>query len=767
MKKNIRFVLILTAIALLALSALGLIACNNDDIVELRVENAKISFMKGDVFETGEGFAVYAVYKDGKTVDVTEEAEIRRENGMDMNVVGDYQITVVYGSKREIYVVYVNDSEDVLRKIEADTSSVKKQYKLGDKLSLDNIEITLTYENAQNVAFPVKTSSLVGLDVVLTRNGQIVENQVFDSMGKFTVTLSKGNVKTSFDVTVDGVNIADAQGAITVGGYYKNTVLEGDILVQGAYLRYGEESGLQPGEPYTANIYEFKFGDNYTYFKEDYNEHMEYHCAVDDKGFFVTYLENGQLRHKTGNEEMMNGAPISLWYSNDTEYGAENALKNLYAHALVCTNGDLKETVNESTREYSFAFSGLEFRDNGYDYYETTVTFRLSQNYAVEYLKIDQYYYEDNSSLSQLEDYKPSYITDPDTGKTTPGEEYTYRTIITLNQTSGERTATNKYNREMFKVTSYNLEYDGNTLDDESVIELNAGNHNYTIKITDLQPSTANLTVDAIYFDFDGNRDRPGDFLSNEHFVIRLENNEIKITAWHGGTWTIYLRTEQTEKKINLNITGEDPAEMNPKLYNAVSKTFYDGSDKTLSIGGTAYFYGAVENYANAEQEWTINSGNGEYATITADNVNGIDCWKFTATQAGTYQITVTSTIASLTNCIFTFTVNDAVDFVDLLSGTYAVQDRVGDIYRVTFTLTDEQALEGKATVTRTPTDEDNNPLPDKAVEQEIEFYVDGMEIVVKHSDGEDIYVDFAVNDDNKLELVDQRENRYELIREE
>ena len=768
MKGSKRCIVFAVVAVLLLCTMLIFVACDKDnqsDIVELRVENAKINFMCGDMFETGDNFKVYAEHKDGSIEDVTVSATVRKESGMDMSVAGDYQITVAFADKRVIYTVYVNDSENVLRRIELDTSAVTKQYRLGDKVSLDGLVLSLTYENSQNVVFSETTTALNDFNIAIVGTDGTVIDDIFTSLGTFTVTVSRGNVKASFNMTADSVNISTVQSALAVGGYYSRDVASGNIRVQGARMYIPEGSTLKPGEAFTTESYEYAFGDNYTYFKESHNAPVaEYHCTVDSEGLFVTYLQDGVISTSNrNNPSMMNGAPLFLWYNSETVYGVENMLNNLYSHALKSSNNDLKETVDESKKTYSFTFSGLEQRDIKSDYYETTVTFKLGENYAITNVEVTQDYYENNSSLSGQEGYKPTFTTDV-SGKTKPNGDYTYRTLITVEQTLGERTAQNKYGRDMFNVSSYKLMYDGKELADNAVLECVAGNM-YNLQIVDVLPSTANLAVDVMLFDYEGNREGADLWIANEHFSLTRSGNNITLSTKHGGTWTFIFKTKNTTRTLKINVIGEAPREdMKPKLLNNASGTFYDGNEKTISVGDEVYFYGAVEQYANAAQTATVYADYAQYATVTPTTVGGVACWKFTATKEGTYQVTVVSDVAAIVRCIFTFTVSK-VDFTGLLSGTYTVQDRAGVIYTATFAVNDSEPIAGSVSVTRTPTDEDDNLIVDKAVTQTFTFSVEGTRIAVAHSVSDTIWVEFEVDENNNIVLIDQHNIKFVMTK--
>lgn len=769
MKKIKRYFMAVALLVSLVCLAVGLVACDKGaKIVDLRIENAQINFMRGDVFDTGEDFTVTAVFGDGTEKDVTAEVVIRQESGMDMNVPGNYQITVSYGKKKAIYTVYVNDAEDVLRKIELDTANVKKTYELGDTVSYENLRVKLTYENSQGALFDEETTSLKGFAVEIKDADGVKSGNVFTSLGKFTVTLSKSGLKASYEVNVAGVNISTVQGALTVGSFYKDKVVSGEAVVKEQIADHELNESFR---------HQYTFGDNYTRLLIKSSEAAQstntYHCSVDGDGLFVVRVENGKIvSNNINHPDMINGSPYYLWYYKDTVYGIEGVLNKLYERAKVCSNNDLKETADEDTRRYSFSFTGLEQRSNSVDYFETTVSFTLSEDYTIASVEYRQDYYEDNSAWAEGE---RTFETDPVTGKTRPLTRPSHYTIVTVTQTVGERTEKNEYSRDMFKISSFDLMYNGNKLENGAVFKCDKvtsevegdPNGKYELTIGNILPSTASFAQDRLYLDYEGNRNgASAGMISNEHFTVTHSEGRIFITARHGGRWTVYFTTAKFKFTLVLDITGADPTSIAPKLWSAANGNFYEGGNKTLALNGVAYFYGAVNAYANGAQEAVITSGDTANAVLQETEIDGIACYKFSASQAGTYAVTVTSTANPALSCTFTFTVSDAANFDDLLTGAYTAKDMVGNIYTLTFSRSDEGGLiRGEVLITRTPTDENDVPIEGEAVSQTLAFYVEGTEITVEHSDSDKIYIDLSVNEENELVLVDQRGGRITLTR--
>lgn len=756
MKKIKRYAIAFMLVLSLVCTALGLSACGEPKITALRIENARIDFMQGDEFETGEDFTVIAVYSDGTEKDVTAEASVRQESGMDMNVIGNYQITVSFGDKREIYTVYVNGTERILSKIELDHSAVKKNYNLGDTVSLDGLVLYLTYENSHGD--PVKTTSLKDFTVEIKgEDGALVEDML-PALGKYTVTISQGNVKASFELTADTIDVSTVENAVIVGSLNRGNVLSGDTVIKEQIALNGLHESFH---------YQYEYGKNYTRFSDVHlNPAETYHCSTDEEGIFIIRQAGEEIvKSDRSHPDMMNGSPYYLWYYGNTVYGIEDTLIQLYNHAKQCTNKDLVETANEATGEYTFSFSGLERRSNNYDYYETTVSFTLSGDYTIASAQYRQDYYEDNSAWAEGE---RTFVTDPVTGITTPlSERPSHFTVVTVSQTAGERTAENPFTRDLFNISSFDLKYGDRVLEDGATFDCDVATGQYNLAIENVLPVTASFAQDDITFDYEGNRNGEDSMLSNEHFTVYRSGSVIKLTVRHGGTWTLIFRTKNVTKQLTINVTGVAPAEINAHILNEASGSFYQGDTKTLALNGAVYFYGAVDAFADADQTAELVSGNASAVSLERAEIGGIDCFKFSASVTGVYEIRVTSTASPLRSCTFTFTVSDAPDYSALLNGTYTAEDSAGNLYRLVFNRADEGGtVKGTVTVTKTPTELDGTPIPDEAVTETLAFYVDQLEIVVEHKGTDQIWIELSVNEENELTLTDQHLLRYPLVRE-
>lgn len=752
------FVVALLAAVAVIFSALALAACDGGKVklTGITVENARVDFRINDEFEYGEYFAVYAHYSDGTEKDVTEEADIKKEYGFDMAVAGDYQITVSYGGKKEVYTVYVNEFESILRRIELDTSAAKQSFKLGEEFSAAGLVLQCTHENAQGIMVETKTSVLKGYTVSVTDAAGAAVNGAFKSFGSYTVTVSQGVIKASYKVTVAGVDISTVGGALAVGGALKGNVLSG---TQTTYENIGGK-----GE-YKSYEHTYTFGNNYTYVDElPYganntpvtSEEKEYHCSIIDGDLFCITLENGEMVETYDiNSQMTDGALCLLYFSKVRCYGIENALNMIYREAATCTNKDLAEAADEGMRQYSFTYSGLRWNSVNSDYFEHKVTFTLGEGYNIEHVEIIQSCWENNLDNPNV---THTFSTDAD-GYTTPNGNPSYKVRIVNDQTAGARTEENPYEPEMFQFSSFNLYVGGSStpLQDGETIKCNKGGKVY-IMIKDLMPETATFAQDPLLMNYGGsfeNDAETGGVMCTGFYAYKMTPTMIDVSIYEGGVWQLILKTANITKIITFDVTGDPPTDMTAKLAGSADGAWRGGDTANLVVNGAIYFFGEVNAYANAAQTAVITSANAADATIVRQEGG---CFKFSAAKAGVYTVKVTSDAASSVSCTFTFTVTETPDFVTLLNGSYTATDSIGDVYTVTFTPAGAGQTSGTVTVKLS-----SEEAADRV--ETLSYVADegAGTIAVQHVSGESLGVDFVIDGDGRFKLENYLGVRYAL----
>ncbi len=765
MNKNIfKILLAVLAISVIGIAAIGLAACDKVTLQSISLENPVTEFKEGDEFTVGDAFKVIAHYSDGSTADVTASAEIRHEADFDMSVFGSYMVTVAYENKKEVYTIYVGKFDNILRKIELDTAAVKKTYALGDEISYDGIKVNCTYENAQgNNVFQTYTS-LAQFEVRVSGTMPVTDN-ILMGLGEYTVTVSKDGVSDLYKVNVDEVNVSTVQGAIFAGNAFKSKVIAGSS----SFI-----SDMSPRPAFESFAYDYEFGGNYTYINQKLpeNESAEYHMSVDEKGLFCAkFVDDKLVFDNKSLESMMDGAPFFLWYFRDDPRGVESTLIELYKNARLCTNKDLNETADVKNRVYTFSFSGIKLIGNLPDYYETTVTFALAEDYSVQSMTYRQDYWENNSGLKDQEGYTPTFITDEATGITSPNGNYTYRFTATATQTSGERTKTNPYSRDMFVIRSFDLMYNGQNLGDNGVVDCKVSDKELAITIENINPSTAVFAQDPMYFDCDGyyGGEQDSTTLINvaDGFTAFRKDNVISITLKGGGSWKLKIRTEGgISKTITLNVIGSAPVSMSGQIGNPDTNEFYFADKRTVAVNQEIYFYGLVNNAADSRQMCTITSPNQQYANVQNATFGGRDCFKFSASREGVYTVVVSSAVALKVQCVFTFTVSEVPDYANILKGSYSVMDYDGNILLVEFNPRNLNGdIDGSVKITKTPTNDDDAPIPAQAVSQTLEYYVDqdALTVNLSHSLGVNLGIRLFVDVNGKLILEDRYGITYQL----
>lgn len=732
----------LTALLMALCTACG--GTGGDEPERIEVSGYRDNFFVGDSFETGSDFKVEAIWADGTRTDVTAEAVVTQEKGMDMNASGDYMITVSFGGKKCVYTVYVSSSEPTLQKLTADVSNAKTAFSLGDTFSTEGLKLVATYRNEQGALSEQTVTSLAGYTVTVTDPNGTPATGGFSDVGTYTVTVAKGEVSTSFEITV-GVDLSTVRGAVLAAIYGRAAVNSGSMSITDT-IKGSVTSGFT-----------YAFGDNYTYISTGGGER---HYSLDENGTLVpVVLEGGSIiPDATSLPEAMNGVPISLWWHENTEYGIEAAIRNMYDRAADDPNGDYTETVDAANRTYSFSFGYVMERITGVDgddyFFVNTVTFTLDESCAVVSATLSQTQYINYASQPEA----PNYVTD-EAGHATLSATATQssRVDIAATQTVGERTAVNPYGKDRLTVDSFELMYDGKPLGEEDVIYGNAG-MDITIRITNILPETADLTVDALFYSDGIGKAEQTIFVGTGFTAHRNigKPNIINVHLSNGGEWELVLSTEKFTRRVKLSVTGAPPTSLTTEVYRVAFGSFSKGEKVTSMVGSTVYFRANPNLYANDAYTVTVTGGDASAVTLTETEINGVKCWSFTASAAGKYDLLMTSTTAKDVTCQLKLDVVDIPDLGEMLNGVYTVTDTEGNVYRLTFEKeTSGETISGTLTILYTPAD-------GKAVTQTLKYTANGgdLTLALETVSGDELGVALKVNSEGKLVL----EDRYGVI---
>ena len=112
------------------------------EIKEIRIssEPAKTTYLEGENFNSA-GLAVYGIYKDGTTENITEKCTISGYS----NTPGIKTITVTYSNQKAIFNVVVNKKS--LTKIQITSLPTKTTYDVGEDINLTGIKVMAYFDN--------------------------------------------------------------------------------------------------------------------------------------------------------------------------------------------------------------------------------------------------------------------------------------------------------------------------------------------------------------------------------------------------------------------------------------------------------------------------------------------------------------------------------------------------------------------------------------------------------------------------------------------
>lgn len=736
-------------VAVLAMVLAGLVSCGVS--VEAGPDRIEVSgyienFYVGDSFATGADLRVEAVYKDGTRQDVTAEAEIAQEKGMDMSVPGDYQITVSWGGKKCIYTVYVKDAPPALRELRLDTAGAKTSYQRGDVISLDGLKVTAVYQNEQGVMTEQVFDSLADFTITVQDpvGGEVSVKKALEELGTYTIRIAQGDVAVEYSITVEEILPTTMLKAVEAIKYAADKISGGELVITDTIAAS------------LSTQYTYAFGPNYTYIATGGGER---HYSLDETGKLVSVvLEGGSIiPDATSVAEAMDGVPIMLWWHEDTVYGIEAAIQNFYGRAVNNANGDLVESIDEATRTYSFSFGYVMERITGVDgddyFFVNSVTFTLDENNALITATLSQEQYINYASRSD----QPNYSVDANGHATlTAGAKFSSKIDITVTQTVGERTAVNPYGKDAMTVTGFELMYDGKPLGEDDVISGDAG-MDITIRIVDIQPETADLTIDKLYYS-DGVGKAESTIFVGTGFTVHRNSespNIIRIRLSKGGDWELVLSTEKFTRWVKLSVTGAPPTSLTTEVYHAGFASFIKQGSVTPMVGASVYFRAMPDQYANDAYTVELVEGDAEGAEIIETEVNGVACRMFRATRAGRYEVLMTSKVAKTVTCRLVFEVVDIPDLGEMLTGTYHATDTEGGVYELV--LAGEQTGEtvsGSLTVRYTLDGAEKTQL------LTYEASSSDLSLVLTEVSGEPLGISLKVNSEGKLVL----EDRYGVI---
>ena len=383
--------------------------------------------------------------------------------------------------------------------------------------------------------------------------------------------------------------------------------------------------------------------------------------------------------------------PLNIFKDGTKYNGVYNTINALYKE-LEGVVGDPYQELGECSHldnatGFKFGYNRLRSAYNRWYYERVTVEFTLTEAGAINkaYINIDKYISEENPAYGET-DYEagtalPSdlpieikekqdeagltkkYFVFKDGADTTPSDSSNWK----FNQESGVKASDdeNPYLASKITVSDFKI-FDANNkeLNDGERISLDLdngnsvkdeGNHRFelTFSIGNVLPETANIDLDAIDVEVSGvGKDGHivGDF-DPAYATVSNYDGSITLRFNRPGDYDVTFKTSSVTKTIHYSVDYEAPLTIEGTVHNGEK-------DSSFSPESSFAMYKSNKIYIGANIG-DNNGGNGDafepgFTAVvdkttaklekTTLNVNGkdVECYAFTATEAGDYVITIT-----------------------------------------------------------------------------------------------------------------------------
>lgn len=655
----------------------------------------------GDSIAPGASARVAINYSDGTSSDSTSTAKFDF-SAVDASKAGKYTVKVTCQGKETSYEVEVK--EYVFTGIEADTSKADLNYHLYTVYNFDDVVISALYKHP--VTNEVTKKALNNADVafkVTDSNNTEIGTQ-FPAIGDYNVEASYNDAKCNFAVKCVPVDAKTIAEAMEVASKTESSISSGSAVYTSTY-GIGSESGDSYETHTDSYDYVYGNSFVKVKKENSYNGEKRnlYYSLKSNGDPFVVAVDLDENGNETGapyiptdlefNPKAIDAQylPLNIFKDGTKYNGVYNTINALYKE-LEGVVGDPYQELGECSHldnatGFKFGYNRLRSAYNRWYYERVTVEFTLTEAGAINkaYINIDKYISEENPAYGET-DYEagtalPSdlpieikekqdeagltkkYFVFKDGADTTPSDSSNWR----FNQESGVKASDdeNPYLASKITVSDFKI-FDANNkeLNDGERISLDLdngnsvkdeGNHRFelTFSIGNVLPETANIDLDAIDVEVSGvGKDGHivGDF-DPAYATVSNYDGSITLRFNRPGDYDVTFKTSSVTKTIHYSVDYEAPLTIEGTVHNGEK-------DSSFSPESSFAMYKSNKIYIGANIG-DNNGGNGDafepgFTAVvdkttaklekTTLNVNGkdVECYAFTATEAGDYVITIT-----------------------------------------------------------------------------------------------------------------------------
>lgn len=492
------------------------------------------------------------------------------------------------------------------------------------------------------------------------------------------------------DKLVAAPDVTTVEKAIAVGASQRGQVVSGSVQqtsdYSGSYTlyTYAPDYTLYIGAG--SELWLSKSGDEYVGVQVAYGEVSKYDYEDVEQLMTEGYLYDGQF--------------IGYY---DTFYGAENLVKGLYEIASIDdAAANLVANVSDGVYSFTFDLCGYEevHDDDGTllgtvvnSITKVSVTFTLADTYYIDNVEITSAYY---TAVETVEG-KASIIADAEA-------DSNYAITVVQDTALWD----NIYTAERMEFASFDLiDQHDQPIAEKITVEL--GSEALYVYFTNVLPITANMAIDIPEVTVDGGAF--GHFVNTQDGYVMLFTNQVTEPGTHTVTFTTANVTKTFEIEFvrpeleYIYVTGEIPmTDWSGEVYYVLgeieSVDAFAGDNITFRIS-------ANSTYCDRTVTVAVTDANGNTVEVVLGTVTktvvieenyssyeeDLEFLTFVLVDAGTYTVTVTSTVDSSLSDTFTVNVAAAPSVEDMLNAKVYEAKDAGLTY--TFALNDDAATEG------------------------------------------------------------------------
>ena len=607
---------------LVGLFAVVVAACGNLPTLEsISLEGQDVEFYVGEEFNTN-GLVVTAKLSDATTKVVTNEAEV--SHNVDTTQAGTYTVTVTYKNLSETYDVTV--IADAL--VNFTVEGLKTEYKVGQEVSFEGATAKETYQSGKEVA-----ADLASFDVAL-KAGEVEYTGAFTKVGAHTVTISKGQVVYSYEVTVSANVYSSIEAAVNAGKANANKVSKGTSSI--------DNDGYVNEETY-------EFGENYT---KSGNSEQTYHYVLLENGTVFGLVEGIDWEGNPYVEpayEPMEQNLLGVDYRavlnyNYDMFGAESLVETLaYVGAEAINYVEVLPTEAGEVVTYTFSF---EIIIENFYYYFVNVEFSLdAETEIIKEVKVEMKGYMFTYSEKVGDYVQPTEFGEPD-----------FTRVVTVSQEAGERNAVNPYPVDELFMESFDLlDAEGNKLEDGATISAPMY-ESYSLEVANINPENANPSIDQIsvlVLDESG--------FETYSVFGGYDYGYVTVTAYKAGNYQLVISSTNVTYTFNFVVEYSPLETFVAGVYNEDWWELVEADSATVYANQVLQF-GAI-----------VNEGANDACVVTCEGalISEGEYYEFTASEVGTYVITLTSSVNPELSATITVTVEEAPSIAEILNGKY------------------------------------------------------------------------------------------------